>query len=896
MYFLRNRRCSTALRAEKPVIDRCYTKKIRPKGDKFVGDVSIMRHTICPAVFLKLFSRVIPAVIFSLVGLARAETISVTLEAGPYEIRTDADGLNEIVMNGYKIQGVPGNPLLPAKVFNIVVPPDIAWDSLELTIADSESGILPETYAIRPAAPDAAGVGNGVIHDWAGNQNIADGKNMDVYGVDSFFPADYAKLLPYSQLRKWKYTKVQFFPFQYNPVTGKLKLYRKIKVEISFQRSGRKMSSQLLNDKVMDHLAPDLFYNYTSGKDNYVADRSSDQSNNGTYDYVIITTDAIVSNSANFAAFVTNKQHWGHSVLVVTETNFNSVTGQAPNHKAEKIRSWLTNNYSSLGIEYVLLIGDPTPYEGGEGDIPMKMCYPSLSQPEGYTNAPTDAFYADLTGNWDLDGDEYYGEWSDDTGGGGVDFSMEVWVGRIPVYSADYTTLNNILQKIMDYENSKDISWRKSALLPMGFQSSGYDGAPLAEQVMDDYLNAKSYSSWRQYQQGNGLCGPDSIYSGEEELLGGTVVRGRWASNDYGIVFWWAHGSATSASVGYDGCWDGTLFSSSYTSYLDDDHPSFTYQCSCLNGYPENNNNLQYAILKQGGIAAVSATRVSWFNTGVGYGEFDGCSVNGGIGYEYVDRLTDGLPAGRALYEGKLAVEPLSSYSRLMNQYDFNLYGDPAVGLNYPGCTITATAGLHGAISPSIALVTNGGSTNFQIDADEYYTIEDVRTNNASIGGSFGMTSTNYVWSNINTDGTVYASFAADLTTNGVPHWWLAMWGWTSNFNTVAVGNQDGDGQRTWEEYLGSTDPTNDASFFGVIEVGVQSRTNYLKWVSIGVDSNLPPLCVQRLTNVVNGVWATRDGNVPRAEGTNIWRDTDSATNNQLRLFYRLVATNSPAQ
>lgn len=863
-----------------------------------MGDVSIMQHTICPAVFLKLFSRLIPAVIFSLVGLARAETISVTLEAGPYEIRTDADGLNVIVMDGYKVGAAPGNPILPAKVFNIVVPPDIVWDSLVLTIVDSESEILPGTYEIRPAAPDAAGILGSVIYDWGGNQNIADGKNMDVYGVDSFFPSEYVKLLPYSQLRKWKYTKIQFSPFQYNPVTGKLKLYRKIKAEIGFQRSDRRMSSQLLNDKVMDHLAPDLFYNYTSGKDNYVSDRGSDQSNNGAYDYVIITTDAIVSNSANFGAFVANKQNWGHSVLVVTETNFNSVTGQEPNHKAEKIRAWLTNNYSSLGIEYVLLIGDPTPYEGGEGDIPMKMCWPryGLSDPD----SPTDAFYADLTGNWNLDGDDYYGEWSDYTNSGGVDFSMEVWVGRIPVYSNDYTTLDNILNKIKDYENSKDISWRKSALLPMGFQDSTgpYDGAPLAEQVRDDYLTARGYSSWRQYQQGSVYPSDNSIYDSEEELRGDYyIVRNRWASNDYGIVFWWAHGSATSASVGYNPNWNGTLFSSSYTSYLDDNHPSFTYQCSCLNGYPENTNNLQYAILKKGGVSAVSATRVSWFNTGVGYGGFDGSSVNAGIGYEYVERLTDDLPAGRALYEGKLAVEPdVTGNTRLMNQYDFNLYGDPAVGLDYPGCTITATGIVHGSISPGLACVTNGGSTNFQIDADQYYTIEDVRTNNASIGGSFGMTSTNYVWSNITADGTIYASFAADLTTNGVPHWWLAMWGWTSNFNTAAVGDQDGDGQRTWEEHLGSTDPTNDASLFKITDVGVENGTNYLKWVSIGVDSNLPPLCVQRLTNIASGVWAARDGNVPRAEGTNVWRDTDSATNNQLRLFYRLVATNSPVE
>jgi hypothetical protein len=394
----------------------------------------------------------------------------------------------------------------------------------------------------------------------------------------------------------------------------------------------------------------------------------------GVYDYVIITTNAIEASSTKLASFITHKQSLGHTVLVVTEDDFGSLTGQAPNHKAEKIRQWLKNNYVSKGIEYVLLIGDPHPYESGEGDIPMKMCWPRSTS--SY-DTPTDYFYADLTGNWDKDGDGYYGEWGHDYPvSGGVDFSPEVYVGRIPVYSAAYTTLDNILQKIIDYETAGSVSWRKSILMPMGFQSSTgpYDGAMLGEQMRDYYLNANSYTSWRMYQQGNGTCGLDSNYTSEQELRGGTVVRTRWAANDYGIVSWWGHGSATSTSVGYSGCWDGTLFQSSYCSSLDDNHPSFTYQCSCTNGYPENSDNLQYAILKRGGIGTVSATRVSWFNTGVVYGDFDGSTTNSGIGYEYVDRLVQELPGGDALYQTKQSMSPGMS-TRLMNWYDFNLYG-----------------------------------------------------------------------------------------------------------------------------------------------------------------------------------------------------------------------------
>jgi hypothetical protein len=259
-----------------------------------------------------------------------------------------------------------------------------------------------------------------------------------------------------------------------------------------------------------------------------------------------------------------------------------------------------------------------------------------------------------------------------------VDFANEVVVGRIPVYAAGYATLDGILQKIMAYETESNISWRNTALLPMSFSEAGYDGAELAEQMKDDYLAGAGFSLWRQYQEGSGACGVNSAYDCEEELRGGTVVRNRWAANDYGLVVWWGHGSATSASVGYTSCWDGDLFSSASAPTLDNSHPAFVYQCSCTNGYPEEPNNLQYAILKNGGIGTVSATRVSWYNNGVHYGFFDGSTTNSGLGYEYARRLIEDSPAGDALCGAKSGMTPMSD-TRLMNYYDFNLYGDPSV-------------------------------------------------------------------------------------------------------------------------------------------------------------------------------------------------------------------------
>ena len=632
---------------------------------------------------------------FSVVGVVRADdgvlgkdnagSMTFTLYAGEYAITQDKEGLDVIQMEGFSSTTSPGDPMLPHKVYNIAVPPDIVWSSLKLNIVSAGTSVLEGTYDIRPAPPILPGTNDTEVEESVEKKETINDRNMEVYGTDAEFPESYLELLPYSQMRKWKYTRVGFTPFQYNPVSQKLTLIQSVTIEITYEQSGIEPQASLMNDTVMDDVAAQIFFNYQQVKSMYKPGAISDAPS-VTYDYVIITANAIEANSTKLSSFASHKASKGHSVLVITEDEFGGLAGQAPNHKAEKIRKWLIGNYAAMGIEYVLLVGDPHPYESTEGDIPMKMCHPEMNQTEyDCEPTPTDYFYADLTGNWDHDGDGYYGEWTDDYPvSGGVDFAPEVYVGRIPVYGAAYTTLDSILQKIIDYETEASIGWRKSALLPMGFQQEGYDGAALAQQMRDDYLNAAGFSPWRMYQQGNGACGLNSIYTSEEELRGGTVVRDRWAANDYGIVCWWGHGSETATVVGYEGCWDGTLFQSSYCSSLDDDHPSFTYQCSCTNGYPEHSDNLQYAILKQGGIGTVSATRVSWFSTGVGYDEFDGSPTNSGIGYEYVKRLVSDNPAGQALYSTKQSITP-NHQCWLMNWYDFNLCGDPATSLSSQG-------------------------------------------------------------------------------------------------------------------------------------------------------------------------------------------------------------------
>jgi len=615
-----------------------------------------------------------------------SDTITLTLQTPPYQILEDGDGFDIIQVEGFQLTGAPGAPALPRKVYQVAVPPTTASGSVRLEILDTQITQLSGTYRLKPATPDLA--------SWDTADDRGAYLSTDLPLSDG--TADLVRLLPRGQLRKWHFVRLEFAPVRYDVVSGELGLATQVTVGISYDHSQAVSGMAALQDTVMDDVAKELFVNYDTAQEWYRAVGGQDEPG-VVYDYVIITTNAIESGSNKLAGFASHKQDLGYRVLIITEDEYGSLEGQSPNGTADKIRKWLQNNYIAYAIEYVLLIGNPDPDDPSSGsdsvgDVPMKMCWPRRYC-SSYKEAPTDHFYADLTGNWDLDGDGYFGEWGDDYGpSGGVDYAQEVTVGRIPVYGGDYATLDSILQKIIDYENEPSpSSWRNTALLPMSYGTSTYDGAPLAEQMMDDYLAPGGYSHWTQYQQGGGACGPNSPYASDEELRGGTVVRDRWAANDYGLVVWWGHGSSTSAVVGYDTCWDGTLFQSSYAPSLDDDHPSLVYLNSCLNGYPESTSNLQYALLQHGGIGTVGATRVSWFNTGVGYGDFDGSTTNSGIGYEYAKRLAQEQPAGDALYNTKTSMTPSMS-TRLMNFYDFNLYGDPSVGLASTGTPGDLTA------------------------------------------------------------------------------------------------------------------------------------------------------------------------------------------------------------
>jgi hypothetical protein len=175
---------------------------------------------------------------------------------------------------------------------------------------------------------------------------------------------------------------------------------------------------------------------------------------------------------------------------------------------------------------------------------------------------------------------------------------------------------------------------------------------------------------------------------------------------------------------------------------------------------------------------------------------------------------------------------------------------------------LSASAGLHGTVSPQNGWYPAGQSACVTASPDAYYHLSawSGDTNCASPSGTrltLPMT----------TPRSITAWFAATLTdTHGVPLYWLASHGFSGDFETAAESDADGDGMATWKEWYADTDPTNPLSLLQCTAlsrtnkvsvltwIGGQSRTQCVEWAADlssawhGIFTNYPPT---RTTNTL---------------------------------------------
>ena len=175
-----------------------------------------------------------------------------------------------------------------------------------------------------------------------------------------------------------------------------------------------------------------------------------------------------------------------------------------------------------------------------------------------------------------------------------------------------------------------------------------------------------------------------------------------------------------------------------------------------------------------------------------------------------------------------------------------------------PTVTVIASKTGNGTISPTGAVtVAYNGTTNFLIKADAGYHVASILTNGVNLAGSpysnNSLTSTNFVWRNLTTNGTVVAIFAESFAPLGTPEPWLIQYGLTNDTPAAEeLKDTDGDGMLAWQEYVAGTVPTNRASVFLSL-IMMSNSVPRVSWT--------PNLGTARIytvigrTNLVAGAW-----------------------------------------
>ncbi|MBN2211839.1 MAG: hypothetical protein JW709_10635, partial [Sedimentisphaerales bacterium] len=599
------------------------------------------------------------------------QACSVTLDAGnPFTpfVCEDVYFLNKV-----------GEPQIPWAMVTILLAPEADLETLAVSVNNANYTPAEGQWFLVPTPPSYTWREDGTkITIWPEGVNRQSGEDTGIYQTNAFWPAESARLADAGMIRTYKVAQVAVPLGRYNPVSGAIQLLDNIDINLDYTNpapaGSARSAASVISDPIGREWVSSMAANFTSMSSLYetpaVAAAAAGDGDPTpavtTEGYVIITTDYIAQNSAGLQEFVAHKQLFYYDVQVITEIDFGGGTGDTA---ADNIRAWLKAHYLADNIKYVLLIGDPRPLTG---QVPMKAAYAMynawLVNPDYPEYTPTDHYYAELTGDWDKDNDGRMGEGDDDFGSLYANALNEVVVGRIPYYGS-LIDLNSILRKTVTYERQfgSATNWRKNCLLPMKPLNEEDPSWPLGEAIKDSFLVPNSWDYYRIYD--TPAAYPPPGY--EATPCTETNVLNAWkAAPYYGAVIWQTHGGSTGASY---------IFSSGSAPQLNDDYPSFTFQASCLTAHPETTNNLAYALLQNGGIGTIGATRVS-FGGDWTHG-YDNYTFIGSMAYDYAERLIgQGMSGGDALAGLRRnlnsSVIIMSDWHNLIT---FNLYGDPSV-------------------------------------------------------------------------------------------------------------------------------------------------------------------------------------------------------------------------
>jgi PKD repeat protein len=294
------------------------------------------------------------------------------------DLVVNGQSLKKVSMPGVFLFNDAGKPDLPGTGRYIAIP---QGSTPHVRITDAEV-VTIQNLDLAPAPQIPLDTQTDIIYP----------KDAQVYSTNAFYPANPVQISAVEHIRGTDVVILGITPFQYNPVTKEMRVYKNIKVELTFEGGSGKYGNDAFRSPYWDPIMADNILNYSSlPVINYPARmqelRNAKSPASDECEYIIISPNGPVFLSwADSLKNFRNQQGILTKVFSLADVGGNTETA---------IQSFIDNAYNNWTIKPVacLLLGD---YGTDDSKNIISHLY---VHPDGYPNYASDNFYADVDGD-----------------------------------------------------------------------------------------------------------------------------------------------------------------------------------------------------------------------------------------------------------------------------------------------------------------------------------------------------------------------------------------------------------------------------------------------------------------------------------------------------------------
>ena len=366
-----------------------------------------------------------------------ATSHSEAFSIGDLSIRSNERGFQAINLSDYGKTGIIGNPELPSKVVNFIIPEN--QDASNLSVSASSTH-LEGTYNIMPLQ---------TAEYYNGDSSEFTEPNPAVYSCNQFYPQSYAEIVSQGYIDGANHiVSIRLNPIRYNPVSQVVEFVNNLYFSFSLSPSSSQPIYPVKRFAIDAPKYEAYLYNLVENTEdivNYrnVPDIEIDPNGPEDFNYLIICPDDIeLGENSPFAKFIQWKEQKGHRVRLMTYSQIaNHIdagngddTGTLIDDTPGKVRKYLKHHWQYHGLANVLLVG-------GMNDLELIRyahnmgCFVEETVPI-QNKYPSDVYFAEFQGSWNNDGDVFYGEFGNPSDGSlgprdSVQFFQEIFIGRV---------------------------------------------------------------------------------------------------------------------------------------------------------------------------------------------------------------------------------------------------------------------------------------------------------------------------------------------------------------------------------------------------------------------------------------------------------------------------------